>query len=78
LKILAIQFRYLSDTALMTPALRAIREHFPGSTLHVLVAEEAVPLLHHLPGLARVWAFPRRRGKAKPLLSWPVIRALRQ
>ena len=78
MKILAIQFRYLGDTALMTPALRAIREHFPGSALHVLVAEEAVPLLQHLPGLARVWAFPRRRGKAKPLLSWPVIRALRQ
>jgi heptosyltransferase-3 len=78
LKILAIQFRYLGDTALMTHALRAIREHFPGSALHVLVAEEAVPLLQHLPGLARVWAFPRRRGKAKPLLSWPVIRALRQ
>jgi heptosyltransferase III len=78
LKILAIQFRYLGDAALMTPALRAIREHFPGCTLHVLVAEEVAPLLQHLPGLARVWAFPRRRGKAKPALSWPVIRALRQ
>ena len=78
MKILAIQFRYLGDAALMTPALRAIREHFPGSTLHLLVAEEIVPLLQHLPGLARVWAFPRRRGRAKPTLSWPVIRALRQ
>lgn len=78
MKILAIQFRYLGDAALMTPALRAIREHFPGSALHVLVAEEVVPLLQHLPGLARVWAFPRRRGKAKPSLSWPLIRALRQ
>ena len=78
LKILAIQFRYLGDAALMTPALRAIREHFPGCALHVLVAEEVVPLLQHLPGLARVWAFPRRRGRAKPALSWPVIRALRR
>lgn len=62
----------------MTPALRAIREHFPASALHVLVAEEVVPLLQHLPGPARVWAFPRKRGKAKPGLSWPVIRALRR
>jgi ADP-heptose:LPS heptosyltransferase len=77
MKILAIQFRYLGDAALMTPALRAVREHFPGCELHVLVAQEAVPLLQHLPGLARVWAFPRRRGKARPALSWPVIRALR-
>ncbi|MCX6928986.1 MAG: glycosyltransferase family 9 protein, partial [Verrucomicrobia bacterium] len=78
MKILAIQFRYLGDAALMTPALRAILEHFPGLALHVLVAEEIAPLLQHLPGLTRVWAFPRRRGQAKPALSWPVIRALRQ
>lgn len=78
MKILAIQFRYLGDAALMTPALRAILEHFPGSVLHVLVAEEIAPLLQHWPGLARVWAFPRQRGKAKPALSWPVIRALRR
>jgi heptosyltransferase III len=78
MKILAIQFRYLGDAALMTPALRAIREHFSGCALHVLVAEEVVPLLQHLPWLARVWAFPRRRGKAKPALSWPTLRALRR
>jgi heptosyltransferase-3 len=77
LKILAIQFRYLGDAALLTPALRAIREKFPEAALHVLVAEEVVPLLQHLPGLARVWAFPRRRGRAKAGLAWPVIRALR-
>jgi ADP-heptose:LPS heptosyltransferase len=78
MKILAIQFRYLGDVALMTPALRAIREHFTSSALHVLVAEEVMPLLQYMPGLTRVWAFPRRRGRAKPTLSWPVIRALRQ
>jgi len=78
MKILVIQFRYLGDAALMTPALRSIREGFPDSALHVLVAEEVVPLLQHMPGLTRVWAFPRRRGRAKPALSWPVIRALRQ
>ena len=78
MRILAIQFRYLGDAALLTPALRAIREHFPDCALHVLVAEEVVPLLQHLPWLARVWAFPRRRGKAKPILSWPIIRALRR
>ena len=62
----------------MTPALRALKEHFPGCELHVLVAEEVVPLLQHLPWLERVWAFPRIRGRAKLLQSWPVIRALRR
>ena len=51
MKILALQFRYLGDAVLMTPALRALKEHFPGCSLHVLVAEEVVPLLQHLPWL---------------------------
>jgi heptosyltransferase III len=78
MKILAIQFRYLGDTVLMTPALRAIKEHFPDCELHVLVAKEAAPLLQHLPWLHRVWAFPRKRGKAKLRQSWPMIKALRR
>ncbi len=78
MKILAIQFRYLGDAVIMTPALRAIKEQVPDAALHVLVAAEVAPLLQHLPWLARVWAFPRARGKAGMRRSWPVIRALRR
>jgi heptosyltransferase III len=78
MKILALQFRYLGDAVLMTPALRAITEHFPDCELHVLVAEEVAPLLQHLPWLNRVWVFPRTRGKAKFARAWPLIRALRR
>src|ERR1700733_11516094 len=39
-KVLAIQFKYYGDAVLMTPALRAIREHWPQGELHVLVPEE--------------------------------------
>ncbi len=78
MKILAIQFRYLGDAVLLTPALRAIKEHFADCSLHVLVAEEVVPLLEHLPWLDRVWAFPRKRGSANLQRSWPVLRALRR
>jgi ADP-heptose:LPS heptosyltransferase len=77
LKILAIQFRYLGDAVLLTPALRAIKEHFPDCSLHVLLAEEVAPLLQHLPWLDRVWPFPRRRGSANLPRSWPMFRALR-
>ena len=77
LKILAIQFKYYGDTALMTPALRAIREHFRDCALHALVPEEVAPLLNHLPWLTRVWPMPRRRGRARFNQTWPVIRALR-
>jgi len=77
-KILALQFKYLGDAVLMTPALRALREHFLNGELHVLVPEEIAPLLKHLPWLDHVWPMPRRRGRANFGQSWPVIRALRR
>ncbi len=78
MKILAIQFKYFGDAVVMTPALRAIREHFSQCELHVLVPEEIAPLFQHLPWLQRVWPLPRRRGSASLTQSWPMIRALRR
>ena len=78
MKILALQFKYFGDAVLMTPALRALRGHFPDGELHVLVPEEVAPLFQHLPHLNRVWAMPRQRGRARFSQSWPVIRALRR
>ncbi len=77
-KILAIQFKYFGDAVLMTPSLRALREHFPQSELHVLVPEKIAPLLQQLPWLDRVWAMPHHRGSATLKQTWPVIRALRR
>ena len=77
-KILAIQFKYFGDAVLMTPALRAMRERFPQSELHVLIPEEVAPLLRHLPWLNRVWPMPRRRGRMSLTQTWPVIRVLRR
>jgi heptosyltransferase III len=77
-KILAIQFKYFGDAILMTPALRAIREHFPQSEIHLLVPAEVAPLFQHLPWLNRVWPMPRERGSASLGKTWPVIRALRR
>jgi heptosyltransferase III len=77
LKILVINFRYLGDTVVLTPALRAIRERHPGCELHVLVPEETEALLRHLPWLTKLWLMPRRRGRALFKKTWPLIRALR-
>jgi heptosyltransferase-3 len=77
LKILALQFKYFGDAVLMTPALRALREHSPNSEIHLLVPEEMAPLFQHLPWLNRVWPMPRRRGQAGAVKSLPMIRALR-
>jgi ADP-heptose:LPS heptosyltransferase len=77
-KILALQFKYFGDAVLLTPALRSLRGHFPQSEIHLLVPAEIAPLFQHLPWLTRVWAMPRRRGRASLRETWPVIRALRR
>ncbi len=78
MKILAIQFRYFGDAALVVPALRALKERFPDGALHLLVAQEVVPVFEHLPWLTRVWGMPRTRGRARFKQSWPMLRALRR
>ncbi len=77
-KILALQFKYFGDAVLLTPALRALREQFPQSELHLLIPAELAPLFQHVPWLTRVWAMPRRRGSASLRETWPLLRALRR
>ncbi len=77
LKILAVQFKYFGDAVLMIPALRALREHYADSELHVLVPEEVAPILNHLPWLTRVWPMPRQRGRARFNQTWTILSTLR-
>ena len=77
-KILALQFKYFGDAVLLTPALRALRDHFPDSELHLLVPGEIAPLFQRLPYLNRIWPMPRRRGRATFRQSWPILRTLRR
>jgi ADP-heptose:LPS heptosyltransferase len=78
MKILALQFKYFGDAVLLTPALRSLREHFPKDEIHLLVPAEIAPLFQHLPWLTRIWALPRRRGRASLAAAWPVVSALRR
>lgn len=76
-KILCIAFKYLGDVVVAIPAMQALRAHWSDAELHVIVAEDAAPLLEPLPWINHVWALPRTRGRARLRDSWPIIRALR-
>jgi heptosyltransferase III len=78
MKILAIKFKQLGDVAIMVPALRALREHWPDAEIHVLVEEAAVPILEHLPWIQKVWGLPRKRGSARLKSALPLIAQLRK
>ncbi|WOO39681.1 glycosyltransferase family 9 protein [Rubellicoccus peritrichatus] len=76
-KILAIKFKYLGDVVVMVPALRALRAQYPDAELHVLVAEEAAPLISGLGWIDRIWGLPRSRGEARIFETMPMIKQLR-
>ena len=78
MKILAIKFKQLGDVAIMVPALRALREKWPESEIHVLIEEAAVPILQHLPWIQKVWGLPRQRGSARPKSTLPLIAQLKK
>lgn len=77
-KILCIVFKFLGDVVVSIPAIRALHQAKPRAEIHLLVAEDAAPLVETLPWLNKVWAFPRTRGKMRLRDSWPIIRHLRR
>jgi heptosyltransferase-3 len=77
-KNLCLLFKYLGDVAVAIPAMRALKESRPEDELHVLVAEDALPIVRHLPWANRVWGLPRKRGSLQLAATLPLIAALRR
>lgn len=77
-KNLCLLFKYLGDVAVAVPAMRALKESRPGEELHVLVADDAVPIVRLLPWVSRVWGLPRKRGSLQLRATLPLIAALRR
>lgn len=62
--VLVIRFSSLGDILLTAPALRRLRERFPDSPLHLLVASEYADAARLIPGPDRVLTFDRSEGFA--------------
>jgi lipopolysaccharide heptosyltransferase II len=64
LRILLLRLREIGDVVFTTPAIRGLREHFPGAHLTYLVQPAAAPVVVKNPHLNEVIVMPGRRGVA--------------
>jgi ADP-heptose:LPS heptosyltransferase len=78
MKILAIQFQYLGDAVFMTPALQEIKNFYPNAELHVLVANEILPILKYVNFIDKLWGVNRVRGQLNIINQLPLILNLRK
>lgn len=83
MKILVIKLRYIGDTVLLTPALRAIKARHPDSHVTALVNDWTAPVLRANPFLDELIPFPRSRAKSggrfrRLRLQWEFLRRLRR
>ena len=62
MKILLVRLREIGDVVFTTPAVRALRLHFPDAQLAYLVEPTAAPIVAHNPHLDDVIVAPRTRG----------------
>ena len=76
-KILIIQFKYLGDAVILTPALQALRNKFPQSQIHLLVPMECASIFKHLTIVDNIIGLPRKRGSINFFRLWPYIQKLR-
>jgi ADP-heptose:LPS heptosyltransferase len=58
-KILVLQLKRIGDLVLTTPALAALREHFPDAKITLAVAEGCAGLLPAMPGVTETLVFRR-------------------
>ena len=76
-RILLIRLREIGDVVFTTPAIRALRQHFPQAHISYVVEPLAAPVVERNPHLNEVIVVPKRSGVRGMLDDVRVIRALR-
>ncbi len=66
-RILLVRLREIGDVVFTTPAIRALRRHFPSSHISYIVEPHAAAVVEHNPHIDRLIVAPRIRGLAGAL-----------
>ena len=77
-KILLIRLSSLGDIVLTTPAIRAVRAHFPNAYIAMLVAEQSADVLRQNPHLNEIIQFNRSAKDKDTGEMLRIVRILRQ
>jgi predicted lipopolysaccharide heptosyltransferase III len=77
-KILLIRLRLIGDVVFTTPAVAALRRHYPNASLSYLVERGAEPIVRHSPHLDHVIVAERPRGFARLAYDVALARGLRR
>ena len=77
-RILLIRLSSLGDIVLTTPAIRAVRAHFPHAYIAMLVAKQSADILHENPHLNEIITFDRLAKNKDTGEMLRVIRMLRE
>ena len=77
-KILLIRLSSLGDIVLTTPAIRAIRSHYPNAYIAMLVAKQSADILQHNPHLNEIIHFDRLAKNKDTGEMYRILRILRQ
>ncbi|MCG9128973.1 glycosyltransferase family 9 protein [Candidatus Poribacteria bacterium] len=77
-KILLIRLSSLGDIVLTTPAIRAIRSHYPNAYIAMLVAKQSADVLKHNPHLNEIIHFDRLSSNKDTVEMYRILRILRQ
>jgi heptosyltransferase II len=77
MRILLVRLRQIGDVVFTTPAVRAVREHYPEATITYLVEPAAAPVVEDNPDIDELVIAPRLPGIAGWRHEWSLMRRLR-
>ena len=76
MQILLVRLRLIGDVVFTTPAIRALRRHYPDARVTYLVEAQAAPVVRGNPHLDEVMVVRRSRGVTRIIDDWRLGRTL--